>query len=102
MQKLPNPAWPSEIATIFIKEVSQTPFGCGHCCNAEFVSESRGEKTYFVVGTCRAGVDIDNGEPRQYCTAFMQPAGNLQDQKATGNASLKPMLKPLHQFSTRN
>ena len=82
--KLPNPAWPDEICHAFNEEVNLTKLGCGRCCNAEWCSESRNEKTYFVVAMCRAGVPIENGEAKMYCTAYMSQPSAIQTQPALG------------------
>lgn len=89
--KMANPAWPHKIIKIFNEEVSKTAFGCGSCCNAELTSETRNDKTYFIVSLCRAEIPIENGEAKDYCTAFQKP---ITAHRSNGLPGLNPVVRP--------
>ena len=88
--KRANPAWPADIIEIFDSTMTETPLGCGNCCNADWVSDTDSKGYYFVVSLCSAGIPVKDGTPKEFCTHFQrQPAnavGHSTSAAAVGTA----------------
>jgi hypothetical protein len=64
-------------------DTATTPFGCGRCGNAEWVSEIDKDKVFFVIATCHAGIPIKNGYPKEHCTAHQTSHGQMSSLATT-------------------
>jgi len=70
--KKPNPVWPDDVQKAYLEALTATPLGCGSCTQAEWRSRRDSKGVYFVVGHCRASIQILNGEPTEFCTSFVR------------------------------